>query len=156
MPGSRRTAAILSAAVPAAAVAGVVWWDRRDDHSEPWDPEAPRFPDGEHRRVATDDGVELAVTVAGPDDAPTVVLSHCWTGSRAIWGPVAERLVADDHRVVLYDQRGHGESTHTTDPPSMGRYRRTAAQQSCFMLADLPASPRRRSGRRSSTAPPPR
>ena len=111
-------AALLGAAATAATTAAAIWWDRRDS-GDPWDPEGPHFPDGEHRRVTTDDGVELAVTIAGPADGSTVVLSHCWTGSRAIWGPVAERLADDGHRVVLYDQRGHGESTYGDDPPTI-------------------------------------
>jgi non-heme chloroperoxidase len=44
-----------------------------------------------------------------------VVLSHCWTGDSRIWAPVARRLVAGGHRVVLYDQRGHGRSTVGSD-----------------------------------------
>jgi non-heme chloroperoxidase len=43
------------------------------------------------------------------------VLSHCWTGTRLMWAPVARRLVDAGHRVVLYDQRGHGESTFGAD-----------------------------------------
>ena len=61
--------------------------------------------------MTTADGADLAVTVAGPSDGPTVVLAHCWMGSRSIWGPVADRLVESGHRVVLYDQRGHGSSS---------------------------------------------
>ena len=77
------------------------------------------LPDGERLTVTTADGAELAVLVAGPEPdggaVPTVVLSHCWTGDSRIWAPVARRLVADGHRVVLYDQRGHGASTIGSD-----------------------------------------
>lgn len=113
-----RTAAVVGGVGAAAAVGAAVWLDRRDA-GEPWDPAAPRFPEGDELRVTADDGVELAVTVAGPTDGTTVVLSHCWTGSRAIWGPVAERLIEDGCRVVLYDQRGHGDSTYGTGSPTM-------------------------------------
>jgi pimeloyl-ACP methyl ester carboxylesterase len=76
------------------------------------------LPAGDEVVVTTDDGAALAVTVAPPAPAaagdappgPPVVLSHCWTGSRAVWAPVARRLVAAGRRVVLYDQRGHGAS----------------------------------------------
>jgi non-heme chloroperoxidase len=70
--------------------------------------------------VRTPDGAELAVLVAGGAGdqgdpgrrgRPLVVLAHCWTGDRRIWGPVAHRLVDAGHRVVLYDQRGHRTST---------------------------------------------
>lgn len=111
----RKRTLVLAGGVATAAVVGAALVLDRRDLGDPWDPDAPRFPDGEGRRVTTDDGVELAVTVAGPVDGQAVLLSHCWTGSRAIWGPVAERLVADGYRVVLYDQRGHGESTHGSE-----------------------------------------
>ncbi len=57
----------------------------------------------------TSDGAVLAATDAG--EGPLVVLAHCYTGSRLVWMPVASRLVATGHRVVLWDQRGHGDST---------------------------------------------
>lgn len=44
-----------------------------------------------------------------------VVLPHCWMGSRLVWAPVAHRLVRAGRTVVLYDQRGHGESTVGSD-----------------------------------------
>ena len=77
------------------------------------------MPQGESLTVVTDDGAELAVTVAGA--GPTVVLAHCWTGAREVWAPVAHRLVASGHRVVLYDQRGHGSSTMGSDGMTIER-----------------------------------
>ena len=81
------------------------------------------LPDGVDLVVATDDGAALAVTVAGPAETgrPPIVLPHCWTGSRAVWVPVARRLVAAGHRVVLYDQRGHGASGVGRQPLSVDR-----------------------------------
>ena len=81
------------------------------------------LPDGVELVVATDDGAALAVTVAGPAETgrPPIVLPHCWTGSRAVWVPVARRLVAAGHRVVLYDQRGHGASGVGRQPLSVDR-----------------------------------
>jgi non-heme chloroperoxidase len=81
------------------------------------------LPPGEAAVVTTDDGARLAVTVAGgaTATAPTVVLPHCWTGARAVWVPVARRLVARGHRVVLYDQRGHGASTIGRRPITIAR-----------------------------------
>ncbi len=62
--------------------------------------------------VRAPDGTELAVLVAGHGGGtPRIVLAHCWTGDRRVWGPVARRLVSSGHEVVLYDQRGHGRST---------------------------------------------
>lgn len=68
------------------------------------------LPDGHESTVHTSDGANLAVFVAGPPAGPVVVLAHCWTGTKETWAPVARRLVRLGHRVVLYDQRGHGSS----------------------------------------------
>ena len=50
-----------------------------------------------------------------------VVLPHCWTGLAGRRVPVARRLLAAGHRVVLYDQRGHGASTVGRQPVSIAR-----------------------------------
>ena len=72
----------------------------------------------DHRTVRTPDGAQLAVWDVEGDgpDAPVVVLPHCWGCSHEIWLPVARRLREQGHRVVLYDQRGHGASTRGTAP----------------------------------------
>ena len=67
------------------------------------------LPAGHSQLVSTDDGAALAVTIAGA--GPTVILAHGWTCRREFWALVADRLLSTGHRVVLYDQRGHGSST---------------------------------------------
>jgi pimeloyl-ACP methyl ester carboxylesterase len=72
--------------------------------------------------VATPDGALLRVQEhLAPDEGrerdrlehlPTVVLAHGWTLTHASWLPVVEPLVAAGVRVVTYDQRGHGDSSH--------------------------------------------
>jgi pimeloyl-ACP methyl ester carboxylesterase len=55
------------------------------------------------------DGTRLHVEVHGPEGAPAVVLAHGWTCSTAFWADQIRDL-ATDHRVIAYDQRGHGRT----------------------------------------------
>jgi pimeloyl-ACP methyl ester carboxylesterase len=79
------------------------------------------LPEGEERIVRTDDSAELAVTLCGREDGPVVVLAHGWLCARSMWAAVADRLVETGHRVIVYDQRGHGESTPGTVAPTVAR-----------------------------------
>ena len=81
------------------------------------------LPPGTATEVRADDDATLSITVHGDDSStlPTVVLPHCWTGSRVIGVPVTRRLLAAGHRVVLYDQRGHGSSTLGRDAVTVDR-----------------------------------
>jgi non-heme chloroperoxidase len=78
------------------------------------------LPAGEAFKVEVGDGAVLDGVVLG-GQGPTVVLSHCWTGRRSTWAPVAARLVERGYRVVLYDQRGHGSSTLGPEAPTIAR-----------------------------------
>ena len=110
----RHRAVIAAGALVAAAVGSGVLAGRsrgRAWRAEP-DPAGDdllALPAGRSSVLITSDGAELAVTDAGA--GPLVVLAHCYTGARGVWAPVARRLVASGHRVVLWDQRGHGAST---------------------------------------------
>jgi non-heme chloroperoxidase len=109
---------LLVAAGVAGAAAAAVVTDRRWRAAD--DPSAGAVLDLEAARafkVERPDGAVLDGVVVG--SGPTVVLSHCWTGSRASWEPVADRLVAAGRQVVLYDQRGHGASTLGPDAPTV-------------------------------------
>ena len=87
-------------------------------------------------RVTVDDGVELAVEVLG--DGPPFVMIHGFTGAKEDFADDAPRL-AEHHRVVLFDHRGHGESDKPDD----------AAAYSLDRLAADTLGGRRRGRRRS-------
>ncbi len=113
-------AGLVVAAGVAGAAAALLVAERRWRSAE--DPCAATVLDHEGAdtfKVERPDGAVLDGLVVGPEDGPMVVFSHCWTGSRATWGPVAARLVGAGRRVVLYDQRGHGASTLGPDAPTV-------------------------------------
>jgi 3-oxoadipate enol-lactonase len=66
-------------------------------------------------RITVDDGVGLAAEVAGPDDAPGLLLVHGFGGAKEDFADHVDAL-AVDHRVVVFDHRGHGESDAPDDP----------------------------------------
>jgi 3-oxoadipate enol-lactonase len=53
--------------------------------------------------------IDIAYEIAGPDDAPVVVLSNSLGSTTAMWDPQAP-VLAERLRVVRYDHRGHGGS----------------------------------------------
>ncbi|MFC7306177.1 alpha/beta fold hydrolase [Streptomyces monticola] len=61
------------------------------------------------------DGARLHIEVHGPEGAPAVLLSHGWTCSTAFWAAQIREL-AQQHRVITYDQRGHGRSPAPVGP----------------------------------------
>lgn len=65
-------------------------------------------------RVASADGVELAVRQAGDPGRPTIVLIHGYPDTKEMWNPVSARL-AERFHVVAYDVRGAGASDAPRD-----------------------------------------
>jgi pimeloyl-ACP methyl ester carboxylesterase len=70
--------------------------------------------------VTSADGARVHVEEFGPVGGPAVVLAHGWTCAIAFWGPVIRHLTADGHRVIAYDQRGHGRSPAPAGPDGYG------------------------------------
>ncbi len=111
-----RTVALTVGAALAAGLGALVAGERRllkaiDSAPLPPNWVTPVFPDGFEIVVPTDDGAELLVGRAGPEDGPVVVLVHGLTSNHHDWGPVAQALVDDGFHVVGVNQRGHGGST---------------------------------------------
>lgn len=59
--------------------------------------------------------VTLAVTEAGPDDGPPVLLLHGFPDSRRLWRHQVAALAGAGHRVVAPDLRGYGDSDRPSD-----------------------------------------
>jgi pimeloyl-ACP methyl ester carboxylesterase len=91
------------------------------DHTPTGHTHADHTPTG---HVTTPDGTRLAYRDHHPPPPtyaprPTLLLLHGLAGHMGEWDDLTERLLADGHRVVTYDARGHGASTRR--PPDMTR-----------------------------------
>ncbi len=86
----------------------------------------------EFRRVPLKTGVTLNVALAGPADAPPVVLLHGFPESHRTWRGVAP-LLADRFRLVMPGQRGFAGSDR---PQGVDAYRTSVIVEDLFALAD--------------------
>jgi len=68
----------------------------------------------EFRRVGLSTGVTLNVALAGPEDAPPVILLHGFPESHRTWRGVAP-LLQDSFRLIMPDQRGFAGSDRPFD-----------------------------------------
>ena len=66
------------------------------------------------RRIALTSGVSLNVALAGPEDAPPVILLHGFPESHRTWRALVP-LLEDRFRLVMPDQRGFGASDKPQD-----------------------------------------
>jgi NAD(P)-dependent dehydrogenase (short-subunit alcohol dehydrogenase family)/pimeloyl-ACP methyl ester carboxylesterase len=69
------------------------------------------------RLVDSADGTRIAAYEEGNPDRPTVVLVHGWPDSHVMWDPTAAYL-ADDFRIIRYDNRGSRNSSVPKDVSS--------------------------------------
>ena len=86
----------------------------------------------EQRRITLPTGVTLNVALAGPADAPPVILLHGFPESHRTWRALVP-LLGDRFRLVMPDQRGFGGSDAPQDPAA---YRIDKIVADLFALAD--------------------
>ena len=86
----------------------------------------------EFRRVGLSTGVTLNVGLAGPEDAPAVILLHGFPESHRTWREVAPRL-EDSFRLIMPDQRGFAGSDL---PQDVDDYSTDKLVGDIFALAD--------------------
>jgi pimeloyl-ACP methyl ester carboxylesterase len=86
----------------------------------------------EFRRVKLSTGVTLNVALAGPDDAPPIVLVHGFPESHRTWRGIAP-LLEDRFRLIMPDQRGFGGSDR---PQDVDAYQTKIIVEDLFALAD--------------------
>jgi pimeloyl-ACP methyl ester carboxylesterase len=131
----RSTGALLAAAAGAAAIALArreVARNRRDAE-ELMAQEGATLPGGRMAAVRAPDGASIHAEVYGPEEGPTIVLAHGWTESIRFWHHQVAEL-SREHRVVVYDKRGHGRSPL----PESGDYSLDAqADELASVLAEL-------------------
>ena len=86
----------------------------------------------EFRRIGLATGVTLNVALAGPVDAPPVILLHGFPESHRTWRGMVP-LMEKSFRLVMPDQRGFGGSDA---PPQIDAYRIDRIVFDLFALAD--------------------
>ena len=107
-----RNRALVAAGI-AGATAGAAWLSARKTAAESTRRRA-RTDRGRPVTIRGADGGARHARVHGPDDAPTLVLVHCWTGTQELWHKQVEAL-SSELRIVTYDHRGHGLSDDALD-----------------------------------------
>jgi non-heme chloroperoxidase len=68
------------------------------------------------RIVRSSDGVRLCVREWGNPNGPEILLIHGFAQSHLCWARQIESPLADTHRIVAFDLRGHGASEKPLDP----------------------------------------
>jgi pimeloyl-ACP methyl ester carboxylesterase len=76
-------------------------------------PPFSRFPKPD--RVTVDDGVELVYGVVGEGDRTPIVFANGWSCSDSYWAGILPPLRDAGHPCLVFDTRGHGESSADAD-----------------------------------------
>ncbi|WP_024794092.1 alpha/beta fold hydrolase [Tomitella biformata] len=74
--------------------------------------------DPEILEVVADDGTAIYTEARGPADGVPIVLSHGWSCHSRVWNAQINDL-AQSHRVIVYDQRGHGRTPSGLSEPTI-------------------------------------
>lgn len=85
----------------------------------------------EFRKVPLSTGVTLNVALAGPGDAPPVILLHGFPESHRTWREIAPML-SGNFRLIMPDQRGYAGSGH---PQAVDEYKTDKLVDDVFALA---------------------
>jgi pimeloyl-ACP methyl ester carboxylesterase len=133
----RGAVAALAGAGAAAAWSATALADRRRIARDPARAALDAPLRGEVLRVPGAGGTELHVEVFGSRQAPAIVLAHGWTCALRFWKLQIQAL-AGDHRLVAYDQRGHGESA----APPNGDWSTEALGEDLERVLDATLAPR--------------
>lgn len=64
----------------------------------------------ETRTISGGDGLGLAIYEAGDPNGPAIVFIHGFLGSHLVWERQLSGTLAEDHRLIAFDLRGHGAS----------------------------------------------
>jgi pimeloyl-ACP methyl ester carboxylesterase len=86
----------------------------------------------EQRRLSLATGITMNVALAGPEDAPPVILVHGFPESHRTWRAVAP-LLEDEVRLMMPDLRGYGASDR---PQDVADYATETLVADLFALAD--------------------
>ena len=76
---------------------------------------AARIAPSRPTRLATLDGIGLALEEFGDIEAPAVVFAHGFGQTRGAWRGTAEAVARAGWRAITYDARGHGDSARRDD-----------------------------------------
>lgn len=86
----------------------------------------------EQRKVALSTGITMNIALAGPEDAPPVILVHGFPESHRTWRDLAP-LLSDRLRLIMPDLRGFGDSDR---PQHVSDYATDTLIADIFALAD--------------------
>ena len=86
----------------------------------------------QERKVELSTGIAMNAALAGPEDAPPVILMHGFPESHRTWREISARL-DNDLRLVMPDLRGFGE---TDRPQDVAAYATDRLVADIFALAD--------------------